>query len=126
MTDLATRLKKLDTLLARFRQTGILNLIGGKTVPAESGETFETHSPVDESLIAPVARGGTSDIGNAALAAKMAFPEWAAMEGKARKAILHRVADLISSEPQNKQLGRERYKQYRAAGVEPITHEISI
>ena len=38
----------------------------------------------------------------------------------------HRVADLISSEPQNKQLGRERYKQYRAAGVEPITHEISI
>lgn len=36
-----------------------------------------------------------------------------------------RVADLISSEQQEKQLGRERFKHYRAKGIEPNTHQIS-
>ena len=94
MTDLATHLAKLDGHLARFRQNGILNLIGGDSLQG-SGGTFETRSPVDESLIARVALGTSADIDAAARAARAAFPGWAAMEGDRRKAILHRIADLI-------------------------------
>ncbi|GHF72239.1 5-carboxymethyl-2-hydroxymuconate semialdehyde dehydrogenase [Seohaeicola zhoushanensis] len=93
MTVLATHQKKLDAYLARFRAVGILNMIDGKDF--ESATTFETRSPVDDSLICNVARGGASDIDEAAKAAKAAFPAWAAMPGDKRKKLLHRVADLI-------------------------------
>ena len=94
MSDLATHLARLDGHLARFRSGGILNLIGGESVTG-SGGWFQTHSPVDESLIAEVALGDAADIDLAAKAAKAAFPAWAAMQGDRRKAILHRIADLI-------------------------------
>lgn len=93
MTDLATHLEKLDGHLARFRTTGILNLIDGRNV--EGLGSFETRSPVDDSLIATVAKGTTGDIDRAAKAAKAAFPAWAATSGAARKKILHKIADLI-------------------------------
>jgi 5-carboxymethyl-2-hydroxymuconic-semialdehyde dehydrogenase len=93
MSDLATHEKKLDGHLARFRKAGILNLIDGKDRAGAS--TFDTTSPVDESLICSVAMGGADDIDAAAKAAKAAFPEWAAMPGAARKKILHKIADLI-------------------------------
>ncbi|MBN8629913.1 MAG: 5-carboxymethyl-2-hydroxymuconate semialdehyde dehydrogenase [Rhodobacterales bacterium] len=93
---LATHLEKLDGHLARFRAGGILNLIAGEDA-AGSGGTFETRSPVDDSLIAPVARGTAADIDRAAKAAKAAFPAWAALSGTARKAILHRIADGIEA-----------------------------
>ncbi|MGQ0565143.1 MAG: 5-carboxymethyl-2-hydroxymuconate semialdehyde dehydrogenase [Gemmobacter sp.] len=96
MTDLATHLARLEGHLARFRKGGILNLIGGESVPG-SGGTFATHSPVDESLIAEVALGNASDIDRAARAAKAAFPAWAAMDGQKRRAILHRIADGIEA-----------------------------
>jgi 5-carboxymethyl-2-hydroxymuconic-semialdehyde dehydrogenase len=92
---LATHLKKLDQHLTRFRSGGILNLIDGKDVPGAT--TFQTHSPVDESLIAQVARGTAADIDHAAQAAKAAFPAWAALAGTERKAILHRIADGIEA-----------------------------
>ena len=94
MSDLATHLAQLDTHLARFRDGGILNLINGQSLPGAGG-WFETRSPVDESLIAQVARGEAADIDAAAKAAKAAFPAWAAMAGDKRRAILHRIADLI-------------------------------
>ena len=94
MTDLAKHIALLDTHLARFRKDGIVNLIGGKDV-AGSGGSFETRSPVDDSLIATVSRSTAADVDAAARAAKAAFPAWAAMEGKERKKILHRIADQI-------------------------------
>lgn len=94
MTDLATHLNKLDSHLGRFRANGIQNLIGGEDRPGAAG-IFETRSPVDESLIANVAKGDASDIDAAAKAAKAAFPAWAAMDGGKRKKILHKIADLI-------------------------------
>lgn len=94
MTDLATHQAKLAGHLARFQAGGIQNLIGGQSV-AGSGGQFETRSPVDESLIAQVALGTAADIDAAAKAAKAAFPAWAAMDGDKRKALLHRIADLI-------------------------------
>ncbi|MBL9050969.1 MAG: 5-carboxymethyl-2-hydroxymuconate semialdehyde dehydrogenase [Tabrizicola sp.] len=96
MTDLATHQAKLAGHLARFRETGILNLIGGQSVSGAGG-TFQTHSPVDESLIADVALGTAADIDAAAKAAKAAFPAWAALDGETRKTILHRIADLIEA-----------------------------
>jgi 5-carboxymethyl-2-hydroxymuconic-semialdehyde dehydrogenase len=95
MTDLATHQARLDTHLARFRSGGIVNLIAGKDVA--TGQWFETRSPVDESLIAQVSLGDAATIDQAARAAKAAFPAWAAMGGEARKAILHRIADLIEA-----------------------------
>ncbi|MCA0202736.1 MAG: 5-carboxymethyl-2-hydroxymuconate semialdehyde dehydrogenase [Proteobacteria bacterium] len=96
MSDLAARLSQLDSHLARYRPGGILNLIGGQDV-AGSGGSFETRSPVDESLICAVSRSSAADVDAAAKAAKAAFPAWAAMEGAKRKAILHRIADLIEA-----------------------------
>jgi 5-carboxymethyl-2-hydroxymuconic-semialdehyde dehydrogenase len=93
MTDLSTHLAKLDGHLARFRDVGILNLIDGRDCAGEM--TFETRSPVDESLICTVAMGGARDIDAAAQAAKAAFPAWAALTGAARKKILLAIADLI-------------------------------
>lgn len=93
---LATHLEKLEGHLARFRSGGILNLIDGKDA-AGAGGMFETRSPVDESLIATVARGTAADVDRAAQAAKAAFPAWAALDVTKRKAILHRIADGIEA-----------------------------
>ena len=95
MSTLDENLSRLSGHLERFAKIGIQNLIGGKD---EAGRaTFETRSPVDESLIAHVARGDASDIDRAAKAAKAAFPAWAAMPGKERKALLHKIADAIEA-----------------------------
>lgn len=95
MASLQERIAQLDGHLARFRATGIPNLIAGQDVAG--AEWFETRSPVDESPIARVALGTAETIDAAAKAAKAAFPAWAAMEGEKRKAILHRIADLIEA-----------------------------
>ncbi|TBX21191.1 5-carboxymethyl-2-hydroxymuconate semialdehyde dehydrogenase [Nioella sediminis] len=95
MTDLATHQAKLDGYLARFRDTGVLNQIGGEARPAVSGATFDNHSPVDESFICRVARSGAEDVDVAARAAKAAYPAWRDLPATERKAILHRIADGI-------------------------------
>ncbi len=97
MTELQTNIDKLTGHLARFRDTGILNQIGGVAHPARSGATFDTASPVDESLICAVARSGAADIDAAARAAAQAFPAWRDMAGAERRAILHRIADGIEA-----------------------------
>lgn len=90
---LAAHLAKLDKHLARYRDGGILHLIGGEDVG--ENDWFETRSPVDESLIARVAAGDAATVDQAATAARAAFPAWAAMPGEQRKAILLRIAALI-------------------------------
>ena len=95
MATLTDNLAKAETYLARFRDGVVLNQIGGEAVPAADGATFDVISPVDLQKIATVARGGAEDIDRAARAAKAAFPEWAAMPGKERKKLLHKVADAI-------------------------------
>jgi len=95
MVDLHDNLARLELALTRFREGGIPNRIDGQDRHAASGATFETRSPVDDSLICEVARGDATDIDAAARAAKAAFPAWRDMAGAERKKILHRVADLI-------------------------------
>ncbi|MGB1387304.1 MAG: 5-carboxymethyl-2-hydroxymuconate semialdehyde dehydrogenase [Paracoccaceae bacterium] len=95
MAELDTNIEKLNGFLTRFEDKGVLNQIGGQAVAAQSGRTFETSSPVDESLICQVARGDADDIDAAAQVAKAAFPAWRDMAGTERKKILHRIADGI-------------------------------
>ncbi len=95
MTDLATHQAKLDGYLARFKETGVLNQIGGEARPAISGATFDNHTPVDETYICKVAKSGAEDVDAAAAAAKAAFPAWRDMPATERKKILHKIADGI-------------------------------
>src|SRR6201985_2326323 len=82
-------------LLAKLRADGIGHMIDGKIVPSISGETFETKSPVDGSVLASVARGGPEDIARAATAASLAFRSWRDMSASMRRKLLNRVADAI-------------------------------
>jgi 5-carboxymethyl-2-hydroxymuconic-semialdehyde dehydrogenase len=95
MSDLENNLKKAEAYLSRFKQSEVLNHINGEAVPAADGTTFEIISPVDLKPLARIAHGKAADIDKAAKAAKAAFPAWAAMDGTARKKLLHRIADAI-------------------------------
>ena len=97
MTDLERNLETLEPHLSRIGQSGILNHIGGKAVPAASGAWFDTTSPVDDSQIARVARSDASDVDAAAGAARAAFPAWRDTSPTERKAILHAIADGIEA-----------------------------
>src|SRR5438046_1092254 len=59
-------------LLAKLKSDGIGHMIDGKTVPSISGQTFETKSPVDGTVLASVAPGNADDIERAATAAATA------------------------------------------------------
>ncbi|WP_323784783.1 5-carboxymethyl-2-hydroxymuconate semialdehyde dehydrogenase [Thalassovita sp.] len=95
MSDLQANIDKLNSYLARFRETGVLNRIAGQDLPAQSGATFKNHSPVDETLICSVAKSDAADIDAAAQAAKAAFPAWRDMAATERKKILNKIADGI-------------------------------
>src|SRR4030081_3671996 len=82
-------------LLKQLRADGIGHIIDGKIVPSISGETFETKSPVDNAVLASVARGNAEDIDRAATAAALAFKAWRDMPAAMRRKLLHRVADAI-------------------------------
>ena len=92
---LAENLSRAEALLKEIGSEPILNHIGGIAVPAVSGRTFETVSPVDMRRIADVARGDSADIDRAAKAAHEAFAAWRDLDGARRKDILHRIADGI-------------------------------
>ena len=95
MSKLEANLAKADKYLARFRDAGVPNQIGGEAVPALDGSTFDSISPVDLQPLAKVAHGKAADVDRAAKAAKAAFPAWAALSGEKRKQLLHKVADAI-------------------------------
>jgi acyl-CoA reductase-like NAD-dependent aldehyde dehydrogenase len=69
------------------------HFIDGGRVPGE--RTFTDISPIDQSTLAEVARGGPADVEQAVAAAKRAFPDWAALGAAGRAEHLRRLADLI-------------------------------
>ena len=74
-----------------------MNHIGGENVPAVSGATFDSISPVDGAVLAPVARGAEADIDAAVAAAKAAFKGWSKTPGAERRKILIQVAEAIEA-----------------------------
>ncbi len=93
----AANMDRAKPLLAKLRADGIGHFIDGKVVAATSGETFDTHSPIDNEKLASVARGNAADIDAAAKAAERAFKPWRDMAPAARKKLLHKVADAIEA-----------------------------
>ena len=69
------------------------HFIGGERVA--SAERFADVSPIDESRLADIARGGQEEADAAVEAAREAFPAWAALGPEGRAGHLFRVADLI-------------------------------
>ena len=55
-------LDRAAPLLKQLRADGIGHLIGGEIVASSSGETFETASPIDNAVLAQVARGTAADV----------------------------------------------------------------
>ncbi|HKI56542.1 MAG TPA: 5-carboxymethyl-2-hydroxymuconate semialdehyde dehydrogenase [Trueperaceae bacterium] len=88
------RNRALDAVYRRWGD-GVRHLIGDAWVGSASGATFETRSPVDDTRLADVAAGGAEDVDAAARAAADAFREWRRVPPTTRRALLHRVADLI-------------------------------
>ena len=73
----------------------VQHFIDGGFVDADSGRTFESVTPIDNSVIATVAEGGATEVDRAVTAARAAFDRWSRMAPAERRAILHRVADGI-------------------------------
>jgi aminomuconate-semialdehyde/2-hydroxymuconate-6-semialdehyde dehydrogenase len=69
--------------------------IGGERV--RSREVFQDRSPIDESIIAQVSRGGAKEAEAAVEAARSAFPDWAATPPEERARILHATAEGIEA-----------------------------
>lgn len=97
MSVVDDNIAKANAYMAGFRAKGVLNHIAGETVAALSGETMETISPVDGSVLAQVAKSGAEDIDRAVAAAKAAFPIWSKMPGAERRKILIKVAEAIEA-----------------------------
>jgi 5-carboxymethyl-2-hydroxymuconic-semialdehyde dehydrogenase len=90
-------LARADGYLARFRNGTVPHLIDGKA-DLGAGATFATLSPIDNGVLANVARGGDAEIDRAARAATHAFRgAWGKTSGEERRALLHRIADAIEA-----------------------------
>ncbi len=94
---LAANLAKATGYLKRFREQPLAHFIGGKAERGSSKEVFDNVSPVDSSVLNQVVAGDERDVHAAATAAQSAFPAWRAKTGDERRAILHKVADLIEA-----------------------------
>jgi len=97
MADLTKNLRDVAPTLERFGSLTLGHFINGDLESAESGETFQNHTPIDNSPIGKVAAGTASDIDRACQAAEQAFPAWSALSGKKRRELLHQVADAIEA-----------------------------
>ena len=78
-------------------------VIGGREVAAKSGRTFDNIAPRDGSVINRMTAGNESDIDAAVASARAAFESgvWRDMAPRARKKILHALADLMESHAEN-------------------------
>ena len=86
-----------ERYLARFRASGVQHFIDGAPRPRDAGRTFETRTPIDDSVLATVAAGDEADVAAAATAAQRAFPKWRDMPGSDRRNLLHKIADAIEA-----------------------------
>jgi aldehyde dehydrogenase (NAD+) len=70
----------------------IENLIAGRAVAAESGQTFEKLRPADGSPLCTVARSGETDVSAAVAAASAAQPAWATLTPVERGRLVRELA----------------------------------
>jgi len=75
------------------------HLIGGRWLDSADGATSERRAPAQGVIVSRAAKGGAAETEAAIAAARTAFDsgEWSRVSGKARAAVLLRVADLIEA-----------------------------
>ncbi|MEW6047076.1 MAG: aldehyde dehydrogenase family protein [Bacillota bacterium] len=104
------------------------NLIGGRWVPASTGETYEDRSPADTTeVVAVLPRSPAEDVRRAVEAASQAFPSWSRKTALARGEILYRAAAILRgradeiarlfSREEGKPIGESRAEVLRAAQI---------
>src|SRR5687768_2006658 len=89
----ARRASALNTISAH-RDRPLGHFIDGKPVDG-TGEAFDVYEPATGGVLGQARDASEVELNAAVAAAKAAFPAWAATPGAKRKAILHKVADLI-------------------------------
>ena len=94
-TGFAANVALAGRVLEPFRSARVPHRIGGAQTAGSS--TFVNVSPVDGSPLGEIAAGTATDVDVAARAARAAQAAWAAVTGERRRALLHRIADLIES-----------------------------
>jgi betaine-aldehyde dehydrogenase len=77
----------------------VLNYVNGKWVLAVSGRTFQSINPATGEPVATAEDSGVEDIEQAVAAARAAFDsgEWSRRPGRARAAVLLKLADLLEA-----------------------------
>ena len=93
--SLKVNLQKADDYLSRFKSERLPHFIGGRPDPGTSGRSLINTTPTDGGRLGDFAAGGAEEIDSAAGFARETFADWKAISGKERRALLHRVADLI-------------------------------
>jgi 5-carboxymethyl-2-hydroxymuconic-semialdehyde dehydrogenase len=86
-----------ERYLQRWREHGVSNFVAGEPRPAQSKRTFESRTPIDDSVLAAVAESAAADVAAAAEAAHRAFPAWRHTPGGRRRDLLHAIADAIEA-----------------------------
>ena len=82
----------------RSQVKGASNYIGGRWVPASSGETFDSVDPSTGRAFATVPRGTAADIDTAVEAARKALPGWANTNNFIRGSMLREVSRLVAQD----------------------------
>jgi aldehyde dehydrogenase (NAD+) len=75
--------------------------INNEFVDAQDGATIDVFNPFDNSLLAKVAEAKPADIDRAVIAARKAFPGWAAVSPSDRGVLIGRLADAIEKDRDN-------------------------
>jgi aldehyde dehydrogenase (NAD+) len=75
----------------------IFHWINDAEIGASSGDAFEKRSPIDDRIVARVARGTPADVAKAVDAAASAADAWARLPAPRRGEVLGRVAALLRS-----------------------------
>ncbi|MEV4704051.1 aldehyde dehydrogenase family protein [Actinoplanes sp. NPDC049316] len=71
--------------------------IGGKWVPASSGDTIAVENPATEEILGHVPAGSAEDVDRAVAAARAAFDDWAATPMAERGAALGKLHEALSA-----------------------------
>ncbi|EJL30768.1 5-carboxymethyl-2-hydroxymuconate semialdehyde dehydrogenase [Caulobacter sp. AP07] len=92
----STRRDSALAATAQFRADGLGHFIAGRSVAGE-GALVDVHEPATGQVLGQIRDATPGELAAAVAAASTAFPAWAAMPGERRKAILHKLADLIEA-----------------------------
>lgn len=75
--------------------------IGGESVAAVSGETYDVINPATGEVVDSVAKGNEDDTRRAIDSATEAFPEWAASAAESRAHLIQKGIELVKNEIDN-------------------------